>query len=140
MTYATQADLVDRFGAEELAQRTNRTDGLTIDTVVLGRALSDADAEIDGYLATRYALPLSSTPPVLARLASEIARYRLCDDKAPEAVRQRYEDAVKLLKGMANGDVQLAGATPALTSGGSGNAVAATVPARVFGASQLAGY
>ena len=54
MSYASQADLTERFGATELAQRTNRTDGLTIDTVVLGRALADADAEIDGYLVTVF--------------------------------------------------------------------------------------
>jgi phage gp36-like protein len=140
MTYATQTDLVDRFGTEELAQRTNRVDGLTIDTVVLGRALLDADAEIDGYLATRYSLPLASTPPVLARLASDLARYRLCDDKAPEAVRLRYEDAVRLLKAMAHGDVQLAGITPVLAAGGSGLAIAAKVPERLFSPTRLAGY
>lgn len=117
MTYATQIDLVDRFGAEELAQRTNRTDGLTIDTVVLERALADADAEIDSYLAARYTLPLSSTPVVLNRLACDIARYRLYDDGTPATVRQRYEDAVSLLKRMANGDVQLAGMAAVAVAG-----------------------
>jgi len=117
MTYATQIDLVDRFGADELAQRTNRTDGLTIDTVVLERALTDADAEIDSYLAARYTLPLSSTPVVLNRLACDIARYRLYDDGTPATVRQRYEDAVSLLKRMANGDVQLAGMAAVAVAG-----------------------
>jgi phage gp36-like protein len=140
MTYASQADLTDRFGATELAQRTNRVDGLTIDTVVLGRALSDADAEIDGYLATRYALPLPSTPPVINRLACEIARYRLYDDGVPETVRVRYQDAVSLLKRLSSGEVQLAGITPVPVVGGSGNAVATRTPARVFSTDLLAGY
>lgn len=117
MTYATQADLVDRFGETELAQRTNRVDGLTIDTAVLGRALSDADAEINGYLAVRYALPLATTPVVLTRLAADIARYRLYDDGTPDAVRQRYEDAVSLLKRMSSGDVQMPGAEAAAVAG-----------------------
>lgn len=140
MTYATQVDLVDRFGTVELAQRTNRVDGLTIDAVVLGRALGDADAEIDGYLATRYSLPLASTPVVLVRMACDLARYRLYDDGVPDTVRQRYEDAVSLLKRMASGDVQLAGVTSVPAAGGSGNAVAARAPVRVFGASNLASY
>ena len=140
MTYATQADLVDRFGTPELAQRTNRTDGLTIDTVVLGRALDDADAEINGYLATRYSLPLPSTPVVVARLAADMARYYLYDDGVPATVRQRYEDAVSLLKRLANGDVQLAGITPVSAVGGSGNAIATRTPDRVFSAERLAGY
>lgn len=140
MTYATESDLVERFGFEELAQRTNRVDGLTIDTVVLGRALADADAEIDGYLATRYTLPLVSTPAVLVRLAADLARYQLCGDKVPDSVRQRYEDAVSLLKRMASGDVQLAGITAIPAAGGSGNAVAARTAARLFGPGQLQSY
>lgn len=140
MPYATQADLTDRFGAPELAQRTNRTDGLTIDTVVLGRALVDADAEIDGYLSTRYSLPLASSPVVLVRLACDVARYRLYDDGVPTTVRQRYEDAVSLLKRLASGEVQLAGVSPAPAAGGSGNAVAARVPSRVFGVDRLQSY
>ena len=38
MTYATQADLTDRFGAVELAQLTDRASGLVIDRAVLERA------------------------------------------------------------------------------------------------------
>lgn len=117
MTYASQTDLVDRFGELELAQRTDRTNGTVIDTVVLGRALADADAEIDSYLATRYTLPLASTPVVINRLACDITRYRLFDDGVPETVRQRYEDAVSLLKRLASGDVLLAGSAAAAVAG-----------------------
>ena len=140
MTYATQTDLVDRFGETELAQRTNRVDGLTINTVVLARALADADAEIDSYLAIRYALPLGSTPVVLVRMAADLARYRLYDDGVPDTVRQRYEDAVALLKRMASGEVKVAGSAALVVSSGSGNAVAARVPAQVFTPGLLAGY
>lgn len=107
MTYAAEIDLVERFSALELAQLTDRTHGVAIDQLVLGRALADADAEIDGYLATRYTLPLGSTPAVINRLACEIARYRLYDDGVPATVRQRYEDAVSLLKKLSSGDVRL---------------------------------
>lgn len=117
MTYATQADLVDRFGELELAQRTDRTNGTVIDTVVLGRALADADAEIDSYLATRYTLPLASTPVVVTRLACDMTRYRLYDDGVPETVRVRYQDAVSLLKRLASGDVQLAGMAAVAVAG-----------------------
>lgn len=140
MTYAAQTDLVDRFGSDELAQRTDRVNGTNIDAVVLGRALADADAEIDGYLATRYRLPLASVPAVLVRLAADIARHQLCDDKVPEAVRQRYVDAVGLLKRLASGEVQLAGVAAVPAEGGAGNAIAARAPTRLFDPAQLAGY
>jgi phage gp36-like protein len=140
MSYATQTDMVDRFGETEMAQRTDRTNGTNIDAVVLGRALADAEAEIDGYLATRYSLPLASVPVVLTRLAADMARYNLYDDGVPTTVRQRYEDAVSLLKRMSSGDVQLAGITPVPAVGGSGNAVATRTPDRLFGATQLKNY
>lgn len=140
MTYATESDLIERFGLEELAQRTNRVDGLTIDTLVLERALSDAQAEIDSYLATRYMLPLISTPAVLVRVAADLARYQLCGDKVPDSVGQRYKDAVSLLKRLASGEVQLAGISPVPALGGSGNAVAIRSSQRVFSPSQLQSY
>lgn len=117
MTYATQADLVDRFGEQELQQLTDRTNGAVIDTVVLGRALADADAEIDSYLATRYTLPLASTPVVLTRLACDMTRYRLYDDAVSETVRVRYQDAVSLLKRMSSGDVLLVGMAEVAVAG-----------------------
>lgn len=117
MSYATLLDMVDRFGELELVQRTDRVDGLAMDAVVLGRALADADAEIDSYLATRYSLPLASTPPVVNRLACEIARYRLFDDGVPETVRVRYQDAVSLLKRLASGEVLLPGLAAAAVAG-----------------------
>ncbi|QDL55305.1 gp436 family protein [Rhodoferax aquaticus] len=140
MTYATQADMTERFGAVELAQITDRTNGTVIDATVLARALSDADAEVDSYLAKRYSLPLASTPVVLVRMAADIARYRLYDDGVPDTVRQRYEDAVSLLKRMASGDVAVAGSSPAVATTGGSNAVKVKAPDRVFSADMLAGY
>ena len=102
MTYATQADLETRFGTEELAQRTDRINGSVIDASVISRALADAEAEIDGYLAKRYQLPLATVPAVLGRIACDLARYYLYDDRVIEVVRKRYEDAVRLLKAMAS--------------------------------------
>ena len=140
MAYATQADLVERFGADELVQLTNRLGGQSIDAVVLGRALADADAEIDGYLATRYTLPLASTPAVLVRLSADLARYQLCRDKVPDSVRQRYVDGVAVLKRLATGEVQLAGIAAVPAAGGAGNAVASRTAERQFGPGQLQGY
>ena len=144
MTYATQQDLIDRFGAQEIAQLTDRANGTVIDTAVVGRALADADAEIDAYLATRYALPLTSTPPVISRLASDMARYALFDDRVTLAVRQRYEDALKLLKNISTGLVKLeAGAGAAALPVPINTAVmpiASRSQAKVFDATGLALY
>lgn len=122
MTYATQQDLIDRFGSQELIELTDRASTGAIDATVITRALNDADAEINGYLAGRYSLPLATTPPALSRMACDIARYRLYEDRATEAVTQRYKDAVRFLDGIAKGLVSLglnaAGTAPEAASGG----------------------
>jgi len=107
MTYATQQDLIDRFGETELVQLSNRAGGATVDATVVDRALADADAEIDSYLAARYTLPLSPVPEVVARLAADMARFYLYDDRATEQVSKRYDNAVKLLKSIAAGAVSI---------------------------------
>lgn len=156
MTYATLQTMVERFGDAELIQRTDRYGSGQMDVQVMDRALADADAEVNSYLAVRYALPLAGVPTALARVAADIARYRLYDDGVPETVRKRYEDAVALLKRMASGDVKLvldgdgqggtgsggAQVVPEVVpaSGASANAVHMRAPARRFGPDELRGY
>lgn len=112
MPYATQADLVTRFGTDELIQLTDRVNGNAIDAAVVSAALGDADALIEGYLASRYALPITPVPPMLKRMAADLARYMLHGNAATELVRKAYEDALKLLRDLADGRAALAGAAP----------------------------
>jgi len=139
MTYATQQDLIDRHGADELLQLSDRTGTGLIDTVVVARALADADAEINGYLAGKYTLPLADAPEILVRLACDIARYHLYDGRQSDGVRQRYDDSVKLLKCMSRGEVSLGvavGEVPPSTSAG----VQFVTSGRVFNRGNLADY
>ncbi len=115
MGYATQQDMIDRFAQVELIQITDRNNTGSIDAAVLGQALADADAAVDGYLASRYTLPLATIPKSLTRVACDIARYYLYDNAATEEVRNRYADAVKLLTALARGDITL-GPDPGETS------------------------
>ena len=131
MTYALQADLVALFGSTEIAQLTDRINGTVIDATVLGRALADADAEIDSYLAARYSLPLASAPTALVRVAADIARYRLFDDRVTDAVRARYQDAVAYLKQISLGNVVIDGASP-LTPAATAMAVKSSSPEKTF--------
>lgn len=109
MAYVTQADLDKRFGPE-IAQLVDRNNDGTPDPGVFDMAAQDADAQINGYLGSRYALPLSPVPDLVKELAADITRYELWDDKAPEEVRKRYEDAIARLKDIAKGLIVLPGA------------------------------
>jgi phage gp36-like protein len=139
VAYAGTQDLVDRFGAEELAARTDREGGATIEADVVARALEDASAEIDLYLAARYAVPVTPTPPQLAQLCCDIARYRLWQPAPPEGVRLAYQDAVRALRDLADGRAVLAGAQPPM-SAPAGGAVLIDAPERRLSRAELGDY
>lgn len=123
MSYATLQDLIDRFGTEELVQLTDRASipPAQVDETVITKALTDADAEIDGYLAARYSLPLASIPHRLVKVAADMARFYLHGKAADETIRNAYDDAVKWLVNVSKGVVQLglleAGGQPASEGG-----------------------
>lgn len=120
MPYATQADMVSHFGERELIDLTDRFDvplGL-INAAVLAKALTRADAEIDGYLGVRFSLPLSVVPALLLDLACDIAHYHLYTLEVPDLVSERYKAAIKTLQAIADGRVSLG--LPAATPQGGG--------------------
>ncbi|WP_235869857.1 gp436 family protein [Veronia nyctiphanis] len=73
------------------------------------RSLTDAAGLIDSYLGSRYALPLNEAPQVLTRLTIDIALYWLSEDGggATDEKRQRFEDAIQWLEGVAKGRIEL---------------------------------
>jgi phage gp36-like protein len=107
MTYATQQNITDRFGATELAQLTDRVNGTVIDAAVVAKALGDADGEINGYIGSRYALPLAPVPTIIERLACDMARYYLYEDRVTLQVQARYNAALVFLTNIAKGVVTL---------------------------------
>lgn len=123
MTYATLQILTDRYSTRALIELSDRGDVATgqIDTAVVDRALTDADALIDGYLGAKYALPLASVPPLVVDLAAKIAFYNLHPHQTDEKIRADYQDAMKMLRDIANGTIRIpaAGIEPA-TQGSSG--------------------
>jgi phage gp36-like protein len=80
MSYATVTELITRFGEAELIQLTDRDGGGAINQAVVAAALTDADALINGYVSARYTVPLSPVPPVITKIAADIARYTLHRD------------------------------------------------------------
>lgn len=107
MNYCSQQDLTERFSATELAQAAPDGNG-GIDAVKVAAAISDADGEIDGYLASGgYATPLSTVPAIIKGYACDIARYRLYDDEPTEIVIKRYELAIKFLTAVSKGQIRL---------------------------------
>lgn len=109
MSYASQDDLVERYGTPMLLDLTDRADppAGTIDAGVVASALTNADAAIDGYLLGRYVLPLATTPDLLRDLAQSIAIYKLHRNSVPDMIANDYASALKTLSLISSGTVRL---------------------------------
>lgn len=141
MSYASQSDMIARFGETEVIQLTDRASVGLIDAVVLANALDEADAEINPYLQGRYVLPMPNVPRILIGYACDIARYRLCGAAVTEteAIRARYKDAVRFLENVASGKVQL-GVSVAQTPAQPNATVVVVGSNRVFTQAGMADY
>jgi phage gp36-like protein len=143
VTYASAQDLIDRFGEKELIQLTDRVNRpqTTIDDTVVARALADAEALADGYIATRYTLPLAAVPAALVRIVCDLARF-LLHGKAAEKdspVERANAAAIRWLQDVSKGTVTLetgAGSAAIEATGG----VRASPGRRVMTRDSLRGY
>lgn len=107
MGYVTQATLTDRFGEDEMIALADRNRDGTPDSAVVEQAITDASAEIDSYLGTRYSVPLTTTPDAVKSACADIARYRLADERPLEEVSKRYDAAIRFLRDVATGRASL---------------------------------
>ena len=107
--YATTDDARLRYGDELILTLCPLNDEGNPDHRPLNRALMDATDEIDGYLGSRYTLPIEPAPDILKRLCVDISLYRVSSeaDTGTEERRTRYKDAVKLLEQISKGVVTL---------------------------------
>lgn len=86
---------------------------------LLEKAAEDAAAEIDGYIARRYPVPLTRVPKVISKFAKDIAVYNLvsrigvgADTDRENNYLERYRHAIKFLQAVAAGTVSLGMETP----------------------------
>lgn len=86
---------------------------------IIGDAITDAGSEIDGYLAKRYPLPLSSVPKALNKFAKDIAVYNaysrigIDETEREKNILTRYKAAVRFLELLAEGKVDIGFTSPA---------------------------
>ena len=141
MSYCTLTDLVNRYGEPEVLAYTDRDRDGVADAALVDGVLADVDAEIDAYLAGRYALPLSETPRVLVRIACELARERLMmangarlDSESPE--RRAADGSRATLRDIARGALTIGTPAPAASAG----SVQMETGGRVWGRGESGGY
>lgn len=142
MAYCTLDQLNDRFGPATLVALTDRADVPTgeVDIDVLNRAISEADALIDGYLAARYALPLASTPPLLVSLALDITLWRLHLGEPSSKVKADFDAALRSLRDIASGTIRIPEATGLEPAAPGTSGVIVTDRTRPFNADDMTGF
>lgn len=141
MSYATLADLTARFGDRMLIALTDRGDMATgaIDVSFVDKAIAETDAIIDGYLARRYAVPVSPVPPILGDLALAIIIWKLHLAAPDPKVEADYREALRSLRDISAGLIALAAAgAVAEVQGASG--VRFTDRERPFSAEDMTGF
>ncbi len=125
MAYATVQDMIDRFTEAEVRALAPAAAGLTPSYVAttVERALTDASAELDSYLAVKFPVPLAGGLPLLVKAACDLAREAL-DRQGREPVREAGKRARQWAKDVAAGRATLgsgpegdADAVPAIEGG-----------------------
>ncbi|MBZ6377379.1 hypothetical protein B5C34_05230 [Pacificimonas flava] len=118
--YLSLQRFIERSGVERAVQLTDELGRGTPDPETLGRAIADAEAEVDANLAGRYETPLASVPEIVETITYDLALARLYQrGEPPEAVRLRAKDAREMLRRLSSGAMQLPNAaaqTPAQSS------------------------
>lgn len=109
MGYCTLDDLIKIFGRTEVVRLSNQNKpGTEVNQEVVDQAIEDAASEINMYFEARNLLPVTSVPPVLVRIASDITRYYLYLNPGTDTpVAIRYRDRISQLTKVANGTLSL---------------------------------
>ncbi len=109
MAYATQDDIIASHGADQLLLVPDRDNDGEIDAPAVTRALAEATALIDTLLGGRYPVPLPVVPDLVRGICIDIALYKLASigGGLHDELRTRYDDAISLLKRIADGKAAL---------------------------------
>jgi len=109
MALLTPEELQSRLGADDLARLAHRDVTGDNDDANIATALSDAEAEILGYVRLVAPLPLTDVPDILKRICAVVARYNLWRRDVPDThpAYISYKDAVKELQQIASGQIAL---------------------------------
>ena len=111
MAYCTIDDLKKMLPEAVLIRLTDDSNTGAIVTARAQEAIDSAAEEIDVYLGSRIALPITGTvPPVLGKSNVDLAIYNLFSrvkETVPETREKRYRNAIRLLEKVSEGKISL---------------------------------
>jgi len=112
MSYATVADMIDRFGMTEMIRLSEQEDrtATVVDNVKIQTALDDASVLADTYLRSRYKLPVAIPPRDLVRAICHLARFDLAQGartEPTEQMRLSRKDIIVWLENIAGNKINI---------------------------------
>jgi phage gp36-like protein len=136
--YVDPREYVQKFGYSEAVILCDQHDLNRIDTSKILKALQDATALVDGYLAKKYLVPLSPIPSMISAITANIARYMLHTENIQEVVEKNYTQDIRKLNDIAAGKLNLSVTLADSVSVGHGPSFVASK--RIFTRDKLRGY
>lgn len=111
MSYCTLKDILEAVSEDNVIQLTDDEGLGVLNQERVDKAITTAGSIIDGYLGGRYTLPLLTVPVLIKTIAVDIAVYKLYERRfelnMPEAMSNRYKNAIKLLEQIQKGLIRL---------------------------------
>lgn len=123
----------------------DETERISKATPYVEQAITDADAEIDGYLAKRYNVPFTTVPTVINKFAKDIAVYNLVsrlginESDREKTFLTRYNSAIKFLENVAKGIIDI-GISEKSTAESAKNGFAMKSSNRLFSRDSMKGW
>lgn len=111
--YISAQDLTEVMSESTLIALSNDTSRATeADQAVLTKACAYATEIVDGYLRSRYVLPLSQVPTLVRNICLQLARFWLYSRRPegkgfPDNVKETHIQALKDLERIQNGKLHL---------------------------------
>lgn len=112
--YITRVDLLTQLTELQLVQLTDDEKNGVANDGRVDKAITDAEAECNGYFATKYKVPIEDTvgsplPQLVKKLATDVAVWNLWRrrQRVPDDVSKAYDVARETLQQIAKGLVTL---------------------------------
>lgn len=111
--YIQAQDLTDVMDEVTLRQlSTDNSRATEANQAVIAKACEYATETVDGYLRSRYLLPLNDVPTLVRNICLQLARYWLYSRRPegkgfPDNVKETYSQALKDLERIASGKLHL---------------------------------
>lgn len=118
MAYATFANVLTGFPPLTTIVGTGTNQVTTPD--VSSFYIANAEGFVNAYVGAKYATPLTMPEPLITGITSDIAIYKLCEDKLPripDYMERRYSNALKTLEAIRDGNMVLPSSQAAVSGG-----------------------